>query len=120
MIEASTPNGRKLKLDDQNGLIEISDGTNNMHMNSSATHIWRRDNHISITDQSIHSWHNDYHVLVDNNQVKLYSGNNAVRLGPDMISITHGTNIELSVGGSTVSLTQASIDIQGTVIKLNS
>jgi len=101
------------------GLVRLHQGENNQHMDSSATHIWRGENHISITDQSIHLWHGDYHVLVDSSQVKLYSGGNAVRLGPDMISITHETKVRLTVGGSSVMLTPGGVEIKGTPVKIN-
>jgi len=117
-IYASTPNGRQFKLDDQNGLIQVSDGTNNMHMDSSATHIWRGENHISMTDQSIHSWNGDYHVLVDKGQVKLYSGNNMIQLGPKSISIKHGSKVELSADGSTITLTPGSVQINGKAVNI--
>lgn len=103
---------------DSPGLVRLHQGDNNQHMDASATHIWRGENHISITDQSIHLWHGDYHVLVDSSQVKLYSGGNAVRLGPDMISITHQTKVQLTVGGSSVTLTPADVEVKGTMIKI--
>ncbi len=127
-IEIKTQGGNFVRLDDaadkveidSPGFVRLHQGSNNQNMDSQATHIWRGENHISITDQSIHMWNGDYHVLVDAGQVKLYSGGNAIRLGPDMISITHESKIQLSVGGSTITMTPSTVRIMGgPMIKMN-
>ena len=88
------------------------------NMDGSATHIWRGENHISITDASIHLYHGNYHVLVDSSQVKLYSGGNAVRLGPDKISITHESEVKITVGGSSVKLTPGDVEVNAPTVKI--
>jgi type VI secretion system secreted protein VgrG len=105
--------GREVKLDDGASRIQVTDGTNSLHMDPQAIHAWRGSSHLSIEDGSAHMYHeSDFHVLVDGGQVKLYSGGAGVRVTDSEVSIT--------AGGSNITVSGSSIDVTSSTVNLNS
>jgi len=149
-IWAVTPGNRELLLDDNNSKIHLqskssqkmlvlNDADNQLWLCHNAGHFFGMDeNEIIITDASesskqlfksdhIRLWNGSYNVRIDSGQVKLYNNGDAVRLSRDEIKLTHGSQIKLEVGSSSIkiesgkiSLNSPLIDIQGGMIKLNS
>ncbi len=119
-IEIRSGGMQEIVFDDASSTLKIHTGSNHMHMDSSATHIWRGANHISITDASIHLYNGGFHVLVDSGQIKLYNGGNAVRVAGDAITVSHSSKVELSAGGSKITISGAGVEISGPIVKINS
>ncbi len=149
-ICAVTAGNRELVLDDNNSKIQLqsrnsqkmlvlNDADNQLWLCHNAGHVLAMDdNEILISDASesskqvfkndhIRLWNGSYNVRIDSGQVKLYNNGDAIRLSGDEIKLTHGSQIKLEVGSSSltiengkISLNSPLIDIQGGMIKLNS
>jgi len=107
-----TNGGREVNLNDKGSLIQVTDGSNHLHMSPGALHAWRGGSHVSLEDGSAHMYHGNYHVLADGGQAKLYSAGAEVQVT--------SSEVRIAAGGSNITVSGGSIDVKSSAVNLNS